>query len=227
MNYKRPIALTERTVTRRIFSPLAYEVVRAAWYCPIVASEAMKQAAHCPVVWKKMNGGLALVAIRAFHHLPAAYLANSAGYAALPLLCQAYPFLWLPDGQKGLDDVNADRPTDLGSPIVAADHKLTKATTMRFAALQVYERARMATQDLTSQAAELDLFMPWQLPLQGPGLDELLVLKTDIWESTKFQKLVVRFGSEAAELVALHRMSLFKAGPLLEAAAKAANIKGP
>jgi hypothetical protein len=68
----------------------------------------------------------------------------------------------------------------------------------------------------------MDLFEPWPLSFdvagQKIGFDDLLVVRPLAFERGSLAPVIERFGADAASLLACHRLSLFRAGPLLSAA---------
>ena len=139
---ERPIPLDKDALARRIYAPLAYQFVRNTAVVPIVHSEIFQLASWFPLVWRREGEHFEFVAVRSLLNDQRAQ--PPAARALLPLLLHAYPFLFDPqhppgpDSAKMLDDVFADAPTDIGASITTVDRKLTRATTMRFRALDAF-----------------------------------------------------------------------------------------
>src|ERR1041385_2974166 len=116
-----PVALIGDVLRRRIYSPHSYAQVRNAAVVPIVHSECETLASWFPLVWRRRERSIELVAVRGLlndervHPRPAR--------ALLPLILRAYPFVFDPsqpigpDSPRMLDDVIADAPTDVGATI--------------------------------------------------------------------------------------------------------------
>lgn len=233
MDYEHPIALSDEVLKRRIFSPLAYPVVRNANVIRIAHSEAARYAAHFPVVWRKIGNGAELVVVRSL-------LADGRGHAPgsqqalpfLPTLCRAYPFLLNPqiapavDTPRLFDDAIADEAKDVGAPVCTPDGRPTKATVQRLGLLDAFVPPFQLTQALCNDLIGADLFEPWALSfdnIEGHKLEvtDLLIIRQTSFATGAFAPVLRTYGLPAAELLALHRISLFRAGILLANARKA------
>jgi len=64
MRYENPIPITPALTHRRIYSPLAYPLVRTTQVVDVVISEALRLAALFPVAWQRRGGAIDLVAGR-------------------------------------------------------------------------------------------------------------------------------------------------------------------
>ena len=199
--------------------------------------EAWVLAAWFPIVWQRRQNCHQLVAVRSLFadghgYLPA--IERSPGL--LPLLLQAYPFLpdptVAPDASaaRWIDDVIADAPSDIGAPIVYPDQRPTKATRLRLGMLDLFQRHWLQTHNLALQLAQLDLFEPWSLKFDingySVGVDDLFIVRQAAFASGNLAPVVAQHGASAAQLLALHRISLFRAGSLLSAA-RVANFQLP
>lgn len=229
IEYENPVRLTGDVTARRIFSPLAYALVRHANVVPVVLPEAWSLAAWFPVVWHRTGQTYDLVAVRSLMPAGRGYLpAVERLPGLLPLILQAYPFLPDPSlypaagAARLIDDVIADAPTDIGAPILVADKRPTKATRLRLGMLDLFARHWSNTRSLGSDLAALDLFEPWDLNFdingRNVGISELYIVRQHAFGPGALAPVVARHGSMAAQLLALHRISLFRAGSLLGAA---------
>lgn len=220
---ERPLALAGDVLRRRIYAPLAYAPVRDAAVVPIVHSECMTLASWFPLVWRRRKSTTEFVAIRALLNDQRAQ--PPAARALLPMLLHAYPFVLDPrqpvgpDTAKMLDDVFADAPTDVGASITTVHRKLARATTTRFRILDRFADESVVTAAIGSALAELDVFEPWNLKFEIEGhrveIPDLLVIRPSAFDSGQFARLLDEFGIPCAQMLGLHRLSLFRAGALL------------
>jgi SapC len=231
--YERPIPLKGDVLKQRIFSPLAYPNVRNANVIAITAHEAPRYAPHFPIAWAKREHHFELVIIRSL--LPDGRGHPEASQTALPFLpalCRAYPFMYAPvaDDSKSsvltgrrsnfFDAAVADAPTDVGAPICFADGRPTKATAQRIALLDSAAPLFDTTAAVTVDLAALDLFEAWPLRfenIEGHTLDvpDLWIVKQDAVLTGALAPLMRTHGLIAADLISLHRISLFRAGIVL------------
>jgi hypothetical protein len=220
---ERPIALEKDVLRRRIYAPLAYAPVRNVAVVPIVHSECLTLASWFPLVWRRRQATVELVAIRALLNDQRAQ--PPAARALLPLLLHAYPFVFdlrqpvRTDSPKLLDDVFADAPTDIGASITTVHRKLARATTARFRLLDRFAHESAVTNAIGSALAELDALEPWPLKFDIGGsnveIPDLLVIRPSAFESGHFSRLLGSYGIPCARMLGLHRISLFRAGVLL------------
>ena len=220
---ERPIALEKDVLRRRIYAPLAYAPVRDAAVVPIVHSECLTLASWFPLVWRRRQGTVEFVAIRALLNDQRAQ--PPAARALLPLLLHAYPFVFDlrqpvgADSPKLLDDVFADAPTDIGASITTVQRRLSRATTARFRLLDRFALESAVTNAIGSALAELDVLEPWPLKFDIDGnnveIPDLLVIRPSAFESGHFSRLLGSYGTPCARMLGLHRISLFRAGVLL------------
>jgi SapC len=227
LDYERPIPLSGDVLKQRIFSPIAYAMVRRANIIAIAAVEAPRYAAHFPIAWRKRATGFELVILRSLladgrGHVPGTQTA----LGFLPALARAYPFLYDPAREpaagraKFVDSAIADEPGDLGAPICYVDGRPTKATTQRIGMLDSLAPAFSQTAAITQQLAKADLFEPWPLHfenVEGQTIDVegLWIIKQNAAASGVFAPIMRAHGLLAADLIGLHRISLFRAGTLL------------
>lgn len=219
----RAIALKGEVLRRRIYAPLAYAPVRNTAVIPIVHSECMALASWFPLVWRRRPAGPEFVAVRALLNDQRAQV--PASRAVLPMVLHGYPFVFDPcetigpDSAKMLDDIFADAPTDVGATITSVSHKLTRATTSRFRILDRFAAEHEMTNAIGAALAEGGLLADWPLAFDIEGqriaIPDLLVIRADAFESGHFAPLLERFGRPCADVLSLHRVSLFRAGTLL------------
>jgi hypothetical protein len=225
--HQSPIALEKGVLTRRIYAPLAYAPVRNARVVPIVHSECSALASRFPLVWRRgTNGSVEFVAVRSL--IDDQRGQPPATRALLPLILHAYPFMFDPEqpispsGRRMLDDVFADHPTDAGAGITTTNGKLGRATTMRLGLLDRIAQEHALTQQLAESLAALDLLEPWPLSFliegQAIGIPDLYVVRPGVFEQAMPGRLAGELGMACAQMLGLHRLSLFCAGPLLAAA---------
>jgi hypothetical protein len=235
LDYEIPIPLAGDILKQRIFSPLAYANVRTAKLIAIAGLEAPRYAAHYPIAWRKRDEAYELVIVRSLlpdgrGHPPGTLTA----LAFLPVLARAYPFLLGPAKENGaraklVDTAIADEPGDIGAPIALVDGRPSKATVQRIALLESSAPHFARTVAIARQLAELDLFEPWPLrfdDVEGHTLDvpDLWIVRQEVVSTGALAPVMRAHGTLAADLIGLHRLSLYRAGMLL-AHARAA-LKG-
>ena len=223
---ERPIALEKDVLRRRIYAPLAYAPVRNAAVVPIVHSECLMLALWFPMVWRRRQAAVEFVVIRAL--LNDQRTQPPAARALLPLLLHAYPFVFDPDQPVGidtrkmLDDVFADAPTDVGASITTVNRKLARATASRFQILDRFANESVVTTAIGNALADLDLLEPWPLKFDIDGhhveIPDLMVIRPSAFDSGALAGLLEAWGMPCAQMLGLHRISLFRAGVLLAAA---------
>jgi SapC len=239
LNYDEPIPLAGDVLKQRIFSPLAYAIVRHANIVVISAAEAPRYAAHCPIAWRKRQDGFELVVLRSL-------LGDGTGHQAgsqkalnfYPILARAYPFLYDPAAgpaagrAKFVDTAIADEPGDVGAPICMIDGRPSKATTQRIALLDAAAPSFAQTMAITKQLGDADLFEPWPLHFENVegttiAVEGLWIIKQTAVETEAFAPVMRAHGVIAADLIGLHRVSLFRAGILLAQARAALKAARP
>lgn len=222
-----PRALTGELLTARIYSPFAYPLPRQTQIVPIVAAEAERLAGSFPLVWRRGEAGVQLVALRTL-------LPDGAGYAPgtdrvlslLPLIFQAYPFLLGESGgetRRMVDVAVPDEPNDAGASITGADGRLSRGTELRLRALELYEWDRERTAAIGRALETRGLFEPWPLRFDlGHGrrceILDLSIIAQKSFDTPALSPILAEFGVGAARLFGHHRLSLFRAGALLQAA---------
>ncbi len=227
---ERPEALFGERMTSRIYAPFAYPLPRRLAMVPIVAAEAERLAPAFPLVWQRAEEGPRLVALRSLEEDGTGFAPGTAGtLAVLPLLLQAYPFVFpagpmqTSDNPRLLDMAAADMPTDAGAPITMADGRLSKGAELRLRALGLFERDATRTNAMGRMLGELGLLEEWPLRFDlGNGrrcdVEGLAVVQAGAFDTPRLQPVLARFGIGAARLLSLHRLSLFRAAALLTAA---------
>lgn len=220
---RAPVALTGDVLRRRIYAPLSYAKVRDTAVVAAVHSEAMALAAWFPLVWRRTLSGVEFVAVRAL--LDTQRAQPPAARGLLPLLLHGYPFVFDPaaavtrDAAKMLDDVFADAPTNVGATITSVNHKLTRATISRFRFLDRFAADLEPTAAIGAALDQAGLLAPWQLAFEIAGrqigIPDLVMIRSDAFESGALASILHRFGRPAATMISLHRLSLFRAGGLL------------
>jgi SapC len=231
---ERPIPLEKDALRRRIFAPIAYDVVRNAALVPVVPTEAYELSWWFPLAWRKYGSHFVLVAVRSLLNTQRGQ--PMAGRTPLPLILQAYPFIFGPtfpafDGPRMLDDVFPDAPTDVGATITTLTGRPSRATIRRLHLLDILAKNFRFMQTVTSAIAERDLFVPWTLRFdvegQFVGHTDLFVVHQAAFASGALSDILEKFGAPAAMLLGLHRISLFRAGALLALARRALKIDAP
>ncbi|KQT48888.1 hypothetical protein ASG43_08590 [Aureimonas sp. Leaf454] len=235
---ENPRGLSGELMTARIYSPFAYPLPRQTQIVPIVAAEVERLAASFPIVWRRSEAGLELVALRTL-------LPNGAGYvpgtdrvlSLLPLVFQAYPFLLGDVGEGGekrrmVDVAVPDEPTDAGACMTGADGRLSRGTELRLRALELFEWDRDRTAAIGGALETRGLLEPWPLRFDlGHGrrceILDLLIVGPKHFDTPALSPILGEHGVGAARLFGHHRLSLFRAGALLQAAqaAVAAAVK--
>lgn len=219
---EKPLPLVGDALTRRIYAPEAYNLVRTSRIVPVVHVEAARLAAFFPLAWSRRTGTPELVALRSL-------IADQNGQPprarrCLPFLLFAYPFVHgPPDAAESapfmLDDVFADEPTDVGASVMTPDNKPSLGTQLRLDSLDEFSQHLPLTSAIGRALAEHDLLEPWELrfniegqAIEIPGLE---IARQAAFETGRYAPLISSLGLPAAQLLALHRISLFRAGILL------------
>jgi hypothetical protein len=223
---ERPLALQKDVLRRRIYAPQAYAPVRNVAVVPIVHSECVNLASWFPLVWQRRRERIEFVAVRALLNDQRGQ--PPAARSLLPLILHAYPFVLDPDQPVGpntprmLDDVFADAPTDVGASITTVHLKLARATTSRFHILDRFAHDAAVTAEIGKAVAALDVLEPWALRFDIDGhrveIPDLLVIRPSAFDNGLFSPLLEKHGMPCAQMLGLHRISLFRAGALLSMA---------
>jgi hypothetical protein len=215
--------------SRRIYSPISYAAVRERQIVPIVHIEALALAAWFPICWQSNSGRPELVALRSLRPDGSAQPPGSPeNMSSLPLMLRAFPFAVLTSqedvaaGARYFEDATADRPTDIGAAILLPDGRPSRGAQMRLRSVQAYVEARQLTDDMTDALASLDLFEPWPLDFKVDDeqlrVDDMLIVRQAAFGQPPIQQFLKQFGPAGALLLGAHRISLFRAGNLVQAA---------
>jgi hypothetical protein len=213
----------------RIFAPVAYALVRQAQIVPIVHIEALNLAHWFPVCWQITDGSPTLVVLRTLHSDGSRQPQGSpASMVSLPLALRAYPFVvggGDTDAEKDthlIETAIPDKPTDIGSPIMLPSGKATPGTKMKLQAVAAFNNALPDTIAITEALRRNDLLEPWPLKFEVAGghiaVPDLHVVKPSEFNSPRIFKIVEAHGPAAATFLGAHRISLFRAGVLFQAA---------
>jgi hypothetical protein len=121
-----------------------------------------------------------------------------------------------------LDDVFADAPTDVGASITTVHLKLARATTSRFRILDRFAHDAAVTAEIGNAVAALEVLEPWALRFDIGGhrveIPDLLVIRPSAFDNGRLSPLLEKYGMPCAQMLGLHRLSLFRAGALLSMA---------
>jgi hypothetical protein len=208
---------------RRIYSPQSYAQVRNSALVPIVHSECETLASWFPLVWRRREQDLEFVALRGL--LNDERTQAPAARALLPLILRAYPFVYEssrpigPDTPRMIDDVFADAPTDVGATITTVRRRLSRATMTRFAFMDRFAREIGTTMSIGRALADIDALEPWPLNFDIDGhqirVPDLFVIRRSMFDDGRLAPLLQEHGISCAQMLSLHRISLFRAGGLL------------
>jgi hypothetical protein len=214
---------------RRIYSPVSYSPVRERQLVPIVHIEAMALAAWFPICWHADKDSHTLVAIRSLDADGGSQPPGSPEtLTSLPLILRAYPFAVLEPATAGptdshfIEDATADRPTDIGAPIFLPDGRPGRGAQLRLRAAGAFRDARRLTDEMTDALVKASLLEPWPLDFKiGDGqlrVDNMTIVRQSAFGQPPIQQFLRQFGSTGALLLGAHRISLFRAGALVQAA---------
>ncbi len=228
--YESPAILSAEWGHQRIYAAQSYARIRDLEDVPVVLPEAMALAALFPLCWKIVDDQAVLVALRSlmpdgrghYHH----------NRKPLPLCLQAYPFA-VPDPvaierqQLIVDKAFADRPTDVGSPILLENGRMSRGALMRAKLALQAARSMQTTNALSDDLRASGFLEPWPLKFDlGHGLtaerSDLLVLGAARLGNPMLYGLVERHGPEAGTFLGVQRLSLFRISALLQLAKAAA-----
>jgi len=225
--YENPRRLTSEWGHNRIFAPEAYEHVRTRQLVPIAYTEALTLAAYFPICWQARNNHIDLCALRSLLDDGRGHPVKPS-HTALPLALRAFPVIVTTpsDGADDIwiDDMVADRPTDIGAPLLMADGRLSRGAALRTQAAAELRQSIDQTQRLTDALADGGFLEPWPLNFDvGPDgfkiqLDDLLVVRSSALSTPDMLRFLRAFGVEAAMFLTAHRISLFRTSILLQAA---------
>lgn len=234
--YKNIEPLSAANGGRRIYSPVSYALVRERQIVPIVHIEAMALAAWFPICWQSSSSRFELVALRSLRADGSGQPPGSPeNMSSLPLMLRAYPFAVatpqedIANGAGYFEDATADRPTDIGAAILLPDGRPSRGAQMRLRAVQAYAGARQVTDDMTDMLAGLGLFEPWPLDFKADDeqlrVDDMLIVRQAAFGQPPIQQFLKQFGSAGALFLGAHRISLFRAGNLVQAAQQRSTIR--
>lgn len=231
--YEDVRAFDARDGETRIFAPISYSRVRQTQLVPIVHIEALSLAHWFPVCWLMANGAATLVTLRTLRADGSGQPSGSpASTASLPLALRAYPFVvGAADGvdeqdEHFLEAAIPDQPSDIGAPIMTPAGKAAPGARMKLQALAAFNHALPLSRAMTESLVRSDLLEPWPLQFDIDGeqvaVDDLYVVNAGELASARMFQFIETFGSVAATLLGAHRISLFRAGVLVQAAKGAA-----
>ena len=213
----------------RIFAPASYSLVRHAQLVPVVHIEAFSLAHWFPLCWLKRDGCTTLVTLRTLRSDGSGQPAGSPDTAAsLPLALRAYPFVVGAGGgdRHFLDAAIPDQPSDVGAPIMTQAGKAGPGAQLKMQALAAFDHALAVSQAMTDTLVESDLLEAWPLDFDVDGervvVDDMFVLKASELTSVRMFQFIEKYGSAAAAFLGAHRISLFRAGSLVQAARRTA-----
>lgn len=231
--YERPTLLSRDTGHQRIYAQVAYKAVRDLPFSPIAIEESFGLARLFPLCWRRDGDVPVLGVLRSL-------LGNGQGHPAdvpmqealLPLLLQCYPII-LPDSeaiarqQLQFDDAIADRPADVGAPLLMADGHLSRAAMIRAKRAVALAHALAETAALSRDLEAAGLLEAWPLDFDlGQGrrarVDDLLVVSSARLHLPELADIIARHGPIAGLCLSLHRASLYRVNALLQAARRSA-----
>lgn len=228
--YEQPAVLSVEWGHQRIYAAGSYAHVRGLREVPVILAEAMALAPHFPLCWKMVNDTPVLVALRSL--LPDGRGHYPATRRAYPLCLQAYPFavpdpLMIERQQLVVDRAFADRPTDIGAPILQENGRMGRGALMRARLALEVARGIAPTNRLSEDLWRNGFLEPWPLAFDLAGgqraeRHDLLVIAASRLSSPALYGLVDQHGPEAGLFMALQRISLFRIGALLQLAKSAA-----
>lgn len=218
----------------RIFAPVSYPLVRTAQLVPVVHSEALTLAHWFPICWLMRDGQTTLVALRTLRGDGSGQPAGSPQQmASLPLALRAYPFVVgsVMDDEQFLDAAIPDTPSDVGAPIMTPTGKTGPGAQMKLQARGAFDHALPASQAMTDFLVANDLLEPWPLDFDVDGermvVNDLFVLKAAALGTDAIHRFIADFGSTAATFLGAHRISLYRAGILVQSAKREAAPAAP
>jgi hypothetical protein len=224
--YTEPTVLTTDWAHERIYAAFSYEHIRDLCVVPIVASEALALAQHVPICWQMIDGTAVLSALISLRQGDILHSAMS--HHQLPLCLQSYPLV-VPSPEEisrqkvVIDRIIADKPTDLGAPIVMPNGRVSPGALARAKTAMQLAQAIPATQQLSDDLLAADMLEPWPLKFGfAPDLvaerSDLMVAAGSRLGSPALFEVVSRHGVEAGLFLGLHRLSLFRINALVHLA---------
>lgn len=231
--YEKCGPLTAAHGDMRIFAPIAYPKVRHAQIVPIVHIEAFALASWFPICWHVREPRPTLVVLRSLQRDGSCQPPGSPDTAtSLPLALRAYPFaVGAMNGEAAqrkllIADAIPDQPTDVGAPIMTPEGQAGRGAQMRLRAVAAFIEAAEFTDGMTEDLCKNDLLEPWRLEFDVGSrpivVPDLLVVRAGDFNTPKIFRFIRNFGSVAASFLGAHRISLYRAGILVQAARSAA-----
>lgn len=227
--YERPTLLSRTTGHQRIFAQLAYKAVRDLQFAPIACEEGFAMTRYYPLCWRRGGGVPVLGVLRSL-------LPGGQGHpgevpkqeSGLPLLLQCFPII-LPNSETMarhelyFDDVIADRPSDVGAPLLMADGHLSRAALIRAKRAVALAHALADAASLSRDLEAAGLLEPWPLDFDlGQGrrarVDDLMVVSAARLHFPELAEIIATHGSMAGLCLSLHRASLFRINALIQSA---------
>jgi hypothetical protein len=227
--YEQPCLLSNEWGHNRIYAPQAYPNIRCALTLPIVVAEAATVAQHFPICWRREKDGPRLVAV--INMLPQERRTMAPMLPLYPLIGRAYPFV-MPDEAMierqtiMVDRALADRPTDIGAPLILGTGRLSKASIIRAKIALQLGRIMPSTEQLSRDLEAAGFLEPWPLKFDLGGdvvfeRTDLLTVSPKALETPALFGLVRSHGVEAGVFLSLQRISLFRASNALVQAKRA------
>jgi hypothetical protein len=233
--YKNFGPITSKHGDMRIFAPAAYPLVREIQIVPIVYIEALALASWFPICWRAGEPRPTLVALRTLRKDGSQQPAGSPEAAAsLPLVLRAYPFVTPALGTNEtqdvpmIEDATADKPTDIGAPILMSNGRTGRGTEMRLRTVAAYQGALPLTEDMTNMLSKNNLLESWPLDFkigdESLAVEDMLIVRQSAFGTAPILDFIKTFGTAGANLLGAHRLSLFRAGSLVQAARKSSPV---
>ena len=229
LQYENIAPLTAERGNMRIFAPTAYSAVRQAQMVPIVHVEALALASWFPICWLAGAPRPLLVVLRSLHK-DGSCQPNGSPFSvpSLPLALRAYPFAvgvkeTNAQSETLIDEVIADKPADTGAPILTVDGRAGRGTQMRLRAVSAFNQALAATESMTDELQRSGLLEPWRWEVSGAAdtLADILIVRPSAFDTPRIFRFVRKFGAAGASFLGAHRLSLYRASALLQAANRA------
>ena len=226
--------LTAERGNARIFAPNAYPLVRNTQLVPIVHIEALALATFFPICWQEGAPRPQLIVLRSLNRNGSGQPGGSpANPATLPLALRAYPFaVGMGARQKQntilIDDAIPDKPHGIGAPILTSDGRAGRGTQTRLQTAIAFNKALAMTEKITDELCSSGLLEPWRWESDDAAKSvaeaNLLVVRPNAYDSAKVFRFVRKCGAAGASFLGAHRISLYRASALVQAAqaAKAA-----
>jgi hypothetical protein len=211
----------------RIFAPISYALVRHAQIVPIVHIEALNLAHWFPVCWQIKDGNPMLVVLRTLRNDGSDQPSGSPNStASLPLALRAYPFVVgagdEDDDTHFLEAAVPDQPSDVGAPIMTPAGNAGTGARQKLQAKAAFDHALPLSQAMTEDLVRQGLLERWPLEFKigddTVTVNDLFVVNPGEFSSPRIFQFIESFGPAAAAFLGAHRISLFRAGVLVQAA---------